>query len=318
MGGGAEVAGGAEIRSEFPDTTLWEAHVRTEDSQGAQLTFDLPDSLTTWVVDARAVTVDTQVGEAQAELVVTKPLLVRPVTPRFFVVGDYPEVAAVIHNNTANALEVTARLVVEEGAELLGPEAQTITVSAGGRARVTWALSVAPTSAEAVALVFSAEGGGYEDTSRPVEGSSSRKGLPLYRYESLDVVGTAGVLLDAETRLEAIILPEQASDASALTLPCRLIYCRCAGGQSCRFGAVPVCIDRCPRRPVFVQRPYLSRVARIAHSETMRWMRSLQVQVDDTLDRLYARQNPDGGWGWWEDQSNLACVCLRSAWAGTG
>jgi uncharacterized protein YfaS (alpha-2-macroglobulin family) len=31
----------------------------------------------------------------------------------------------------------------------------------------------------------------------------------------------------------------------------------------------------------------------------------LQRAIADTLDRLYARQNPDGGWGWWRDWSNM-------------
>ena len=49
----------------------------------------LPDSLTTWQVDVRGLTVDTRVGQAETQIVATKPLLVRPVTPRFLVSGDH-------------------------------------------------------------------------------------------------------------------------------------------------------------------------------------------------------------------------------------
>jgi len=46
------------------------------------------DNLTTWRMDARAVTVDTRVGQTSVDIISTKPLLVRPQTPRFFVAGD--------------------------------------------------------------------------------------------------------------------------------------------------------------------------------------------------------------------------------------
>ena len=303
-GGGGDTTGVVQVRSVFPDTTLWEAHVRTGDTRTAKLTFDLPDSLTTWVVDVRAVTSETQVGEAQAELVVTKPLLVRPVTPRFFVVGDSPEVAAVIHNNTATALDVTVRLVIEDGAVLLGPEAQATTVPAGGRARVAWTLSIAPTSAEAVSLTFSVEGGGYVDASRPTAGSASDAGLPLYRYESPDVVGTAGVLSRDGDRLEAVIVPAEASDASALVVHTEpSIASALVGGltylEQYPYASTDVLVSR------FLSTVLTYRALKELGIRDNVLAAQLQARVTGALDRLYARQNPDGGWGWWEDRSDM-------------
>ena len=48
-----------------------------------QVTVTLPDNLTTWVIESRGLTIDTRVGQAETEVVTTKPLLIRPVTPRF-------------------------------------------------------------------------------------------------------------------------------------------------------------------------------------------------------------------------------------------
>ena len=45
-------------------------------------------------------TVDTEVGQATVEIKTTLPLLVRPVLPRFFTVGDQAEIGAVVNNNT--------------------------------------------------------------------------------------------------------------------------------------------------------------------------------------------------------------------------
>ena len=72
----------------------------------ATVSVELPDNLTTWRMGARGVTADTLVGQADVDIVSTKDLLIRPVAPRFFVVNDEVELAAVIHNNTEQPLEV--------------------------------------------------------------------------------------------------------------------------------------------------------------------------------------------------------------------
>ena len=109
-GGGGGAAYQADVRSDFPDTALWEAQLRTGTDGTAQVRVDLPDSLTTWVVDVRAVTETSQVGQGTAEFMVTKPLLIRPVTPRFLTAGDVVEVAAVMHNNTEMAVDAVVSL----------------------------------------------------------------------------------------------------------------------------------------------------------------------------------------------------------------
>ena len=53
----------------------------------------MPDSVTTWRLSSKAVssydaTGETLVGQSSSDVVATLPLLIRPVTPRFFVVGD--------------------------------------------------------------------------------------------------------------------------------------------------------------------------------------------------------------------------------------
>jgi uncharacterized protein YfaS (alpha-2-macroglobulin family) len=84
MGGG----GGGEVpflREEFPDTAYWNPSLITNSDGRGQVKMTLPDSLTTWQVDVRGLTVDTKVGQAETQIVSTKPLLIRPVTPRFLV-----------------------------------------------------------------------------------------------------------------------------------------------------------------------------------------------------------------------------------------
>ena len=103
-GGLAEI-----VRENFPDTAYWNPSLITNAEGRGQVTITLPDSLTTWQVDVRGLTVDTKVGQAETQIVSTKPLLIRPVTPRFFVSGDHVLMAAVVNNNTSETQNVSVQ-----------------------------------------------------------------------------------------------------------------------------------------------------------------------------------------------------------------
>jgi hypothetical protein len=321
IGGGGGMAGPTEVRQEFPDTAFWEAHVETGPSGEAQVSFELPDSLTTWVVDARAVTADTQVGQATTELVVSKPLLVRPVTPRFFVAGDHVEIAAVVHNNTDEALDVTVQLEVE-GASLEREDlAQTIPVAAMGMARATWPIVIEDAS-QAVCLTFVVSGGGYQDATGPTTGlervsdfdtfrGCDVKALPVYRYEAPDVVGTSGVLEGAGSRFEAVWIPEDDEGGGATArVTARLnpslgsvVMDGLREAQADLDTPASMSTDMLVNR--FLPDVYTYRALQTLDIEQEALEQSLQTLVTDALDRLYARQNEVGGWGWWrrEDTS---------------
>ncbi|MGD9092327.1 MAG: Ig-like domain-containing protein, partial [Anaerolineales bacterium] len=79
-GGGGEMVEPV-VREEFPDTAYWHAEVVTDEEGRAQVGLVLPDSLTTWQTQARVVTADTRVGEAEIKLVSSKDLIIRPVVP---------------------------------------------------------------------------------------------------------------------------------------------------------------------------------------------------------------------------------------------
>src|SRR5690606_23268602 len=106
-GGGAD---GDAIRSEFRNTAFWEAFVTTDASGRASIEVTLPDNLTTWRTQARAVSGDTLVGEATHELLATKPLLVRPALPRFARVGDSFTLRTLVRNATDLTQEVSVSI----------------------------------------------------------------------------------------------------------------------------------------------------------------------------------------------------------------
>ena len=156
-GGGDE--GVIQVRGNFPDTAYWNALVTTDSSGQASVSVTLPDNLTTWRMDARAVTQDTLVGQTIQDLVSTRPLLVRPQTPRFFVEGDQATIGVAVHNNTGADQLVDVTLDIN--GVILGADAtQQVEIANGRQAYVTWPVTVA-SGVIRVDMVFSAQGGGF-------------------------------------------------------------------------------------------------------------------------------------------------------------
>ncbi|RPJ20541.1 MAG: hypothetical protein EHM33_28240, partial [Chloroflexi bacterium] len=205
--GGGGGGGGEDLpilREEFPDTAYWNPSLITNSDGRGQVTMTLPDSLTTWQVDVRGLTVDTKVGQAETQIVTTKPLLIRPVTPRFLVNGDHVLMAAILNNNTSNELIANVNLQ-GEGFVLDEPDQamQQVELPANGRARVEWWGTAG--SAETADLVFSVATTGtpsLEDSARPVWGQ-----LPILQYTSPQAFVTGGVLRDASSKQEVFSLP---------------------------------------------------------------------------------------------------------------
>ncbi|MDX1412747.1 MAG: Ig-like domain-containing protein [Candidatus Promineifilaceae bacterium] len=196
-----------DARSEFPDTAFWEASVKSDGDGQATVEIPLPDSLTTWRLSSKAVTNDTKVGQNEVDVVVTLPLLVRPVTPRFFTAGDKIFLGAVVNNNTDSAIAASVTLEAD-GVALVGETVQTINVPAGGSQLVRWEADVE--DVPFVDLTFRVEGDGYRDASKPPLGVGPDNLIPVYRYNAQDFTGTAGELDEAGRRVEAVLLPPNA------------------------------------------------------------------------------------------------------------
>jgi len=289
--------GVVEVRQNFPDTAFWEARLQTGESGQAQVTVTLPDNLTTWRMDARAVTQDTRVGQATLDLISSRPLLVRPQTPRFFVAGDQAQLGTAVHNNTNQALTVQVSLQAE-GVAVKSDATQQVDIPANRQAYVSWDVTV-NNDASRVDLIFSAEGGGYKDASRSPQGTLDNQGIPVYRYEAHETVGTSGQMTAGGTRIEAISLPtDMAVSAGSLTIQ---VAPSLAAGmtdgltylQNYPYDCVEQTISR------FLPNVISTRALKSAGLSDPTLESNLQTQVNVALQRLVSWQNPDGGWGWW-------------------
>lgn len=280
------------VRSNFKDTAYWSGSLITDAEGRASVPLRLPDNLTTWVADLRGLTADTLVGAQSLELVASKDLMVRPVTPRFLMSGDRVQLGAVVQNNTAGPLSVDVSLEAP-GLTLEDPAAaqQSVEVPAGGRVRVNWWGTAQPV--DALDPIFSARSGGLSDVTH-----AELAPIPVLGYTTGQTVATAGVLAEAGKRLEAVSLPRTFTPT---------------GGQlrvelsPSLAATVLQSLEALKSFPDDFNEPIISRV--LANAAAYQAVRAFNLQTPDLQNNLEAalradlrqmleHQSYDGGWNW--------------------
>jgi uncharacterized protein YfaS (alpha-2-macroglobulin family) len=305
-GGGEESLGIITVRQNFKDTAFFRGQVTTDENGQAQMSVRLPENLTTWEADARAVTADSRVGQTTGELVSTKPLFIQMQTPRFFVDGDQAQVGAIVHNNEDQPMTVNVSLDAK-GVELHSEAAQTVEVAAGAQAYVTWDI-VVQRGVQRVDFIARAASGPYEDSSRPALGTLSDQGIPVHNYTVMETVGTSGMIQDANSATEAVQLPttlDASKDASDARLSIEVSPSLAASMQNglTYLQDYPyLCMEQTVSR--FLPNVITARALKNAGIQSVTLQSQLDTQVITALQRIYAKQHYDGGWNWWDGEKS--------------
>jgi alpha-2-macroglobulin len=308
-GGGFGEGGIFDIREEFVDTAFWDGALVTDANGEATFSVTLPDNLTTWRLDARAVTRgddgDTLVGQETLDLISTKPLLIRPVTPRFFVTGDQAVVAAVVNNNTDQELTVNVDLEIGSPAqgESRSPLDRTITLAAGERQRVEWPILVG--DADGISLLFFAAATNADmlDASAPPLAGEDGE-LPIYRYDAPETVATAGTLAAGENVTETISIPPELGATSAeaqISVQPSLVAAALRGLEVSELSPNPSTEEVISG---FLPNLMLNRVLLAAGIDNPALATSARANFERGLQILVATQRVDGGWGWYSSEAS--------------
>ena len=311
-GGGGGAAPVVDLREDFRDTAYWSGSFETDAAGRSVIEVPMPDNLTTWVVTVRGLSRDTRVGEATTELLVTKDLIIRPVTPRFMVAGDRVQLGAVVNNNTSQTLDVSVELQAVGVSLSEGETALAVQVPSGGRKRVNWWVDVQ--DAGAARLVFSARSGALRDSSTPATGD-----IPILRYAAPQTFATSGLMTEAGENLEVVSLPKSYEPT---------------GGElriemnSSLAGTVISGLEVMESYPSDFTEPILSHLmANLAGYNLLKesgtgqpeLMAKYQKAIRDDLNRLQSLQNSNGGFGWGsESKSDLylsSYALLGLTWA---
>ncbi|MEP7286794.1 MAG: Ig-like domain-containing protein [Chloroflexota bacterium] len=310
--GGSDYFGIFTVRQNFVGTPLWAPSVITDSSGNASITVTLPDQLTTWVLDARAYTLPmgptktTLVGQTTHSLVSTKPLLVRPEVPRFYVVGDTSTLSAIVNNNTDEPQQVAVTVDIT-GAAIKGDLVHYATIPANDRLNFEWPMTVLDAASVDVTFKVASKDGHYTDAAKPSTGQGDDRLLPILRYETPDTVTTGGVIgNEGGIRTEGLLVPSQVTGAKDNTLQIHVDR-SLASSSTAALHTLKIfpyyCIEQTVSR--FLPDAVMYRAQRALGLNDKALYDDLSAVMETAFQRIYNDQHSDGGWGWFiDDQSD--------------
>lgn len=290
MGGGGDgdiTGDGGNPRSEFPDTVVWYPTITTNESGKAEITITLPDTLTTWRLTGKAVTKDTLVGDGNYTVITQQPVVVRPLLPGVVTEGDAFLLSAVVHNfgEEADSFRVT---VESENLAVGAGEEEVIELEAGESQVVVWQARAEQPGETAVTVKAKSEQ--YADAVQmtfPV--------VPLVITSHWVESGRFSGEVDVP-----VAIPEEALPESRVVVQVnRTISDSLLDGVEYLTGFPYGCVEETMSRalPNAVVARALNQLGlgdRVGAFQ-------LNEKIAASIQRLYAYQHTDGGWGWWFD-----------------
>jgi hypothetical protein len=320
----------AEVRQQFADTALWVADAATGPDGTAVLTFRMPENLTTWKVNAWAMSKATRVGQASSEATTTKNLIVRLQAPRFFMEYDEVVLSANVHNYLASAKRARVSLdVPAENLALLSrddmqgsPQTVDVEIPAGGEKRVDWRVKVLKegTAAVTVKALTDEESDAMRMTFPVlVHGMTKQEGwCGSARPDERSATRTVEFTVPERRRPELTRLEVQFAPSLVGAMMDALPYCLdypygCTEQTVSRFLPAVLTLKTLQNMGVTLEqvrdiRGRLAEVRRVEKGEHRRVYadnpifdsEELQRIIDKGLKRIAEMQHGDGGWAWWK------------------
>ncbi|MCD6545996.1 MAG: hypothetical protein J7K69_05010 [Thermotogae bacterium] len=276
---------GIALRSNFNDTALWIAGVKTDETGKATLRFKLPDNLTTWKILIIGVDKRGKYASINKEITTTKDVILTPILPEYFLSGDVIKIGAMISNNTSK--NQNFKLSCETVNSTFSDE-----------------LSVREKSRSVVKFVYNVP----EVESREIKVKMTAKSLNELNMGD-------GVLISRELRPRALNREWRKSGIiNDKTEILKLSQGKFSGSLSISTDILGILIDSiealvgypygCVEQtmskflPTIIYKRLLKKV-----ENKLEFLESEKVDeiVTESLRRLYGFQHPDGGWGWWKD-----------------
>jgi len=298
-GGGEGSEGLTGPRSDFPDTAIWLPTLVTDQNGKATVSVDLPDSLTSWRLSAKAVTTDTQAGEASINVTTQQEVVVRPILPRVLTNGDQVSLSAMVHSYASEALDLAVSLVADTANPNSGlplvvsdPITQQVRLQPGEVHILGWNAQ-AVSAGEAAVTVRAVPASG-----NPQQGDSVRLTLPVNPLAVADVTTQVGTFEgDFNT---SVVIPDGVSGNSTVKIELsRSIAGSLLSGLEYLTGYPYGCVEQTMSRAL--PNAVIGRAFHQLGVGSPTLQADLPPMINAGLQRLYGYQHNDGGWGWWFD-----------------
>ena len=276
-----------DVRVDFNPLAAFVPALITDGKGRASTTIGLSDNLTRYRVMAVAVGEATHYGIAESAITARLPLMVRPSAPRFLNFGDTFELPVVLHNQTDDPMSVSVALEV---ANLGLTDAGGYALEVPANDRVEVRFPAATINAGTARFQVAAASNDHAD--------AARGQMPVWTPATTEAFATYGTI-DEGAMIQPVLAPgevwpqfgqlEITTSATAL--------------QSLTDAFIWLC-----EYPFDATEPLASRLLAIAAladvleafgAENMPEREEIERIVASDLERIAARQNPDGGFGLW-------------------
>lgn len=288
-GGDGETSG---PRSDFPDTAAWFPAIQTDANGEAVINIDLPDSLTSWRLTAKAISAEHQVGEAHVNIVTRQEIVVRPFLPRTLTEGDQVDISAAVHNYTSAPVSLDVWLAIT-GVEtqIQQPLTQTLDLQPGEVRILGWPVTV-DSPGEAQVTVHARS---------PVDDKASDAVLLALPVKPLAVPDITSQVGEVEGSLStALVVPEGVLEQSTFKIDVsRSIAGSLLNGLEYLTGYPYGCVEQTMSRAL--PNAVVGRALNQLGVSNPSLQAELPALINAGLQRLYGYQHNDGGWGWWFD-----------------
>ena len=279
------------IRSKFETALTFQPHLVSDADGNLSFTFETSDKLSTYYVQVYAHDKGMRNAFLRQEMVVSVPVKVAVVEPKFLYVGDTYEMAVSVSSNTDKPVSGQLYLYVYPSGEYEGQEAISVqrvamTVPAGGTDSHRFPVRVPDLETIGFKAVFAADD--FSDAVfLPVPVQKPVQTLT----EAHSAVLRAGMdreTLLAELRARFVNVPASAATLTETTL---LDLVR---------AAIPDKVDPSANDVLSLSEAYYSRL--------IAGRLGTAIPEDDLLPKILACRNADGGFGWFEGMNSSAII----------
>lgn len=293
----------ATVRENFRDVIFWDNTITTNENGEAEIEINIPDNLTGWQTTAKVITPDAKVGQAIANIIVRKELLVRMETPRFITHGDTLLIATNVHNYLDK--EKTVKVILQaDGLKLNGTE-KLIKIPAGGEKRIDWKVEAKTiTKAKLTVKALTDE----ESDAMLAEVPVLPYGLQVSEQLMVDMNGNKSKKINFEIPKEIDIKTAKLEVNVSPSIAAAML-----SSMNSLIGYPYGCVEQTMSRfiPLVLAVNTLKTLGQ--DYEVCVSAEELKKMVATGSNRLAELQNQDGSWGWWsKDQQNpfmTAYVC---------
>jgi uncharacterized protein YfaS (alpha-2-macroglobulin family) len=316
------------VRKDFADLAYWNGDLTTDKNGLAQFKFKMPENLSTWKINTWVMGAKVEVGYSAKEVVTTKDLLIRLQAPRFFVEKDEVVLSGIVHNYLKNEQKI--KVVFEQFGDCVSdPDNKEVwvTVPSSGEKRVDWRVKIIHPGEVKIRMSALNE----------KESDAMEMKFPVLVHGMMKMDSFSGVIKpEGDLGIVSFTVPEQRKpEASELVIN----YSPTLAGAM--VDALPYLVDYpygCTEQtlnrfiPTVITQKILLQMnlnledikkkkvnlnaAELGNSKerAMGWQQWKINPVFDVkevdqmaragLEKLYAMQNSDGGWGWFFDSAN--------------